>query len=136
MLRSSLADEESTLESDIHRRVPGRFRKRFQFSGNDLHCVVDDNVDAAALVDDCFDETIDVGSRGDISDHRKALAAEPGGLPCRGFGRRWVDVVDDDMGAFARISQNDIAADTAAATRNQCHLVLQSHGVPPKAVWK
>src|SRR5262249_6252001 len=43
-----------------------------------------------------------------------------------------IDVIDDDMDAFARIGQYDIAADAAAAASNQRHLVLQSHRVPPK----
>ena len=63
---------------------------------------------------------------------RKALAAERGGFLCRGLGGCRIDVVDDDVGALAGISQNDIAADAAAAAGDQRHLVLQSHGVPPK----
>src|SRR5262249_9212394 len=111
-----------------------RFWKRLQFSWNDFHCVVHDNVDTPAFLDDRFDELIDVGRLGNVGSNREALGAEPGGFLCRSLGCRRIDVVDDDMGAFARIRQTNIAADTAAAAGDQCHLVLQSHGVPPGCV--
>ena len=131
MLRRRLADEERALEADVHRRVPGRFRQRLEFSRHDLHGVVDDDVDAPALLDDGLDEPGDVGGFGDVGDDREALAAECRGVLGGGRGGRGIDVIDDDMGALAGISQHDIAADTAAAAGDQRHLVLQSHGNSP-----
>jgi hypothetical protein len=133
MFRSRLADEERALQADIHRRVPGCFRQCFQFSGNDLHRIIDDNIDASALFHDGFDEPVDVGGLGDVGDHRKAFAAERRRVFCRCVRGGGIDIVDDDVGAFARIGQYDIAADAAATAGNQRHLVFQSHGTPPYA---
>ena len=107
------------------------FRQRFEFARHDLHRVVHDNVDMSPLFDDRFNQSIDVGGFGDVGDDRKALAAQRRGLLGGGIGGRRIDVVDHDVSAFAGISQNDIAADAAAAAGNQRHLVLQSHGNSP-----
>jgi hypothetical protein len=132
MFRGCLTHQKRALEADIHRRVPRRFWKRLQFSWNDLHCVVHDNVDTPALLDNRLHKAIDVGGLGDVGRNREALAAERRGLLCRRLGRRGIHVVDDDMGPFTRVHQNYIAADAAAAASDQRHLVLQSHGVPPR----
>ncbi len=124
---AALADEERALEADVHGRVPRRFGQRLELSGHDLHGVVDDDVDAAAFLDDGVDEPGDIGGFGNVSDDREAFAAERRsvfGGRLRGGG---VDVIDDDMGALTGIGQHDIAADAAAAAGHQRHLVLQSH---------
>jgi hypothetical protein len=84
-----------------------------------------------ALFDDSVDEPADVGGFRNIRNHRQAFAAERRGVLCRRLCGRRIDVIDHDMRALARIGESNVAADTAACARDERHLVLQSHGVPP-----
>ena len=126
MLGAGLADEERAFEPDVHGRVPGRFGQRLEFARHDLHGVVDENIDAPALVDDGIDHPGDIGGLGDVANDTKTTNVLGG----RRGGRR-IDVVDDDLGALAGIGERDVAADAAPRPGDQRHFVLQPHGILP-----
>ena len=77
-------------------------------------------------VDDGIDHPGDIGGLGDVADETKTTNVLGG----RRRGRR-IDVVDDDLGALAGISERDVAADAAPCPGDQRHFVLQPHGILP-----
>ena len=124
MPRGGLADQEGALKADIHGRVPRGFRQLFELARHDAHCVIDHDVDATAFLHGRFNQPSYIGCLRDVRCHRETVAAELGGVRRGRFGRRRIDIVNDDVRTFARVSECDIAPDAAPSTGDDGHFVL------------
>ena len=125
---AGLADQERAFEPDIHGGVPGRFRQRLQFARHDLHGVVDDDVDAAELLNHRV-MTMRAMSA-DLATSATTAKSRPTSLAVAAAVAGSTSLIDD-IGALAGIGERDVAADAAPRPGDERHLVLQPHGIPP-----
>ena len=72
--RRGLAHQERAAQPDVHRRVPRLLGQFLELAGNDLHGVIDEDVDPAELAHDRIDEPVDVGLTRDVGRQRAGFA--------------------------------------------------------------
>ena len=89
--------------------------------------IVDQDVEAAEILDDVIDHRLDRGKIGDVGLISLGLAPLRRDLADEriGFLRRTAEI-DGDVGAFFGEAQRDFAADAAGGARHQGDLVFQS----------
>src|SRR5262249_49696027 len=94
--------------------------------------IVDQNIEAAEVVDDAIDHRLDPGKVGDVGLVGFRLAAGAGDLSDQRFGfLRGGPIVDRDACAFGGEAQRDFAADAARGTAHERDLSFQAqvHGL-------
>ncbi|MOA01415.1 hypothetical protein D3C78_1208230 [compost metagenome] len=99
--------------------------------------VVDDDVDAAVVLDSSLDEAIGEIDSGDTADAGHGFAASGADLGNHFFSRAGIQVIDHHTGAIARQFQRDAATDATTGTGDQgdfafkffhCHCLLIKSG--------
>ncbi|CAM2161002.1 hypothetical protein PT2222_90220 [Paraburkholderia tropica] len=104
--------------------------------------VIDDDLHAAEAADGGVAQRVPVGFARDVALHGDRLAARVRDLTRDALCGLGVQIVDDDMGAFARIGFGDAFAESRTGARHDGRLACESHAVSEffisdeKTVWR